>query len=496
MLDNYLKQLNDLDTRMASLGYMQALMGWDSMTLASKKGIDARSAVSANISELSFNTLINDQVKTMLDALDAQKEALNDLDQAKLTYYTKAYHQIAKIPVDEYAAYSALCAKSNLVWEEAKEKNDYSLFAPYLKEVLDTQKRFVTYRGYEGHPYNTLLDDYEPGLTVEVADRFFQQLKEAIVPLVKQIQEKGHMDFDFLHQNYAIADQEKFSKHLMEILGFRMDSGTIAVSAHPFSMNLSREDVRITTHYYADNLVSSIFSTIHETGHALYEQNIAADIGLSALASGVSMGIHESQSRIYENNFGRNLHFWKAHYPELQAHFPELKNISLTDFHKALNIVNPSLIRIEADEVTYPLHIMVRYEMEKFIMSEDYDINELPKLWADKYEEYLGIRPQNDAEGILQDVHWSDGLFGYFPSYALGSAYAAQFEHYLRKDLDLDLLLQEGKMQEILGWLSEKIHRFGSTKTPAQIIRSATGEDFNPKYFIDYLENKYRQIYS
>ncbi|MBN2222130.1 MAG: carboxypeptidase M32, partial [Vallitaleaceae bacterium] len=364
MRETYCKKLNELDARMASIGYMQALMGWDSMTLASKKGIDARSAVSANISELTFTTLINDEVKHMLDELNSEIDALDHLDRAKLTYYTKAYHQIAKIPVEEYANYSALCAKSNLVWEEAKEKNDFAMFAPYLKEILDTQKRFVNYRGFSGHPYNTLLDDYEPGLTVEIADQFFRQLKEAVVPLVHKIQEKSQVDLSFLQQKFSIKDQEAFSKYLMEVLGFRMESGTIAVSAHPFTINLSREDVRITTHYYEDNLVSSIFSTIHETGHALYEQNISSHIGLSALSSGVSMGIHESQSRIYENNFGRSLSFWKAHYPKLQELFPELKAVSLSEFHRALNTVAPSLIRIEADEVTYPLHIMVRYEME------------------------------------------------------------------------------------------------------------------------------------
>lgn len=491
-------KLESLDKLISSLNYNQALMGWDSMTLASKKGINERSEVIGIMSELFFKQLINDDVKELIAFLNTHKDMLDEVTSAKLKLYTQDFERISKIPMDEYAAYDALIAKSNVAWEEAKTSNDYSIFAPFLEKVLSTQKKFVQYRGYKGHPYNTLLGDYEDDLTTDAVDTFFKELKARIVPLVKKIQSKQFEtdDFSFTTLSYDIKKQEIFSNYLMEQLNFRMDCGTIAVSAHPFTMNLSRNDVRITTHYHENDFLSAISSTIHETGHALYEQNISDVFGVSKLTSGTSMGIHESQSRIYENNFGRSLSFWKKHYPKLVELFPEqLGNVSLEVFHKALNTVKPSLIRIEADEVTYPLHIMVRYEMEKYLMTENFQVDELPKLWNEKYEEYLGIRPESDAKGILQDVHWSEGLLGYFPSYALGSAYAAQFEHYMRKDLDVDQLLESGNMLPILEWLSAKIHTYGSSKNPNEILLLATGEPFNPKYFINYLETKYASIY-
>jgi carboxypeptidase Taq len=496
-IDQAKLHLKSLDKIMSALNYTQALMGWDSMTLASKKGIDARSEVIGSMSELYFKQFINEDVHQMLTVLNQEKEHLDELTQAKLRIYTEDYERISKIPMDEYTAYESLIAKSNVAWEEAKNADDFSLFQPYLEKVLQSLKKFVEYRGFVGHPYNTYLGDYETGLTVEAVDHFFSELKQRIVPLVKKIQQQSEADLPFIHRAFDLKKQEQFSQYLMEQLNFRMDCGTIAVSAHPFTMNLSRNDVRITTHYHESDLLSAISSTIHETGHALYEQNINESFGLSALTTGTSMGIHESQSRIYENNFGRSIHFWKKHFPKLVELFgEELSDVSLEAFHQSLNTVKPSLIRIEADEVTYPLHIMVRYEMEKMIMTEDIPVSELPKIWMDKYEEYLGIRPTSDKVGILQDVHWSEGLFGYFPSYALGSAYAAQFQYYMGKDIDIDALLEQGNMEPIRQWLTDRIHIYGSSKTPNEILEIATGEPFNSKYFIDYLEEKYTQLYN
>jgi len=275
-----------------------------------------------------------------------------------------------------------------------------------------------------------------------------------------------------------------------------MDSGVLAESVHPFTMNLFRDDVRITTRYMVHDMISTIASTIHETGHAIYEQNVSKDLGLSVIATGTSMGIHESQSRLFENNFGRSYPFWEKYYGPLCDTFPEeLEGISLDDFYKAINVVKPSLIRVDADELTYPLHIMVRYEMEKMIMSEDIDVNDLPKLWDDKYEAYLGIRPTNNGEGILQDVHWSEGLFGYFPSYALGSAYSVQFENVMKKEIDVDQALRAGNFEPILKWLETNIHQYGRVKTPEEILKDATGESFKAEYYMTYLTDKFKGIY-
>lgn len=495
-LQQHIEKLNALDLRMSSLTYMEALFGWDSMTLASKKGLEQRGAVIGNLSELRFTTLINDEIEATLNFLMDNKEMLDETTYAKVKLYQREYNATAKIPKDEYAAYRSLITKSNNAWEEAREKDDFSIFAPYLEQVITTLKKFIGYRGFEGHPYNTLLDDYEPGLTVDECDKFFTNLRAKIVPLVKKISEQPDVDNSFTSLSYDVKKQADYTDYISDAICFDKEAGCIAESAHPFTMNLSRGDVRFTTHYHENDILSAVSSTIHETGHALYEQNISDAYGVSILTAGVSMGIHESQSRIYENNFGRSLPFWNKHYGKLQDMYQDqLGSIDVETFQKSMNTVKPSLIRIEADEVTYPLHIMVRYEMEKMILSEDINIYDLPGLWNDKYEEYLGIRPSSDKEGILQDVHWSEGLVGYFPSYALGSAYAAQFEFYMRKDLDVDQLLEDGDMQPILDWLAKNIHTFGSSKEPAEIIEFATGESFNPDYFTDYLNQKYSKVY-
>ncbi len=491
------EQLNDLDHDMAAITYMESLLGFDSMTTASKDGVFARSEVISFVSTLYFNTLINPTVDKLLHELGTISHQLDPLTQAKFQHFKREYEKISPIPVKEYADYQSLLVESSNAWEKAKKADDYNLFAPYLEKVIETTKRFINYRGYTGHPYNTLLNDYEPGATVEMLDEFFDELKASIVPLVQQIQAQPTPETSFLNTTFPIAEQEAFSLYIMEALDFRMDGGSLSESEHPFTQNMSPDDVRITTHFHEQDLINPIFSTIHETGHGLYEQNISKEIGFSCLATGVSMGIHESQSRLYENNFGRNQAFWKRHMPKLVELFPDvLGSISVETFIKAINKVEPSLIRVDADEVTYPLHIMVRYEMEKELMEHAFDINDLPKRWADKYEEYVGVRPTTDANGILQDVHWSEGLFGYFPSYALGSAYAAQFEHAMQKDLDVLDCLEEGKMEEILAWLSSHIHQYGSTQTPAKIIEGASGEAFNPKFFTDYLTKKYQSLYN
>ena len=496
-MQELIDQLNALDHDMAAITYTESLLGFDSMTTASKDGVLARSEVISFISTLYFNTLINSNVERLLQELSEFINELDDLSKAKYRHFKREYEKISPIPVKEYAEYQSLLVESSNAWEEAKKANDFSLFAPYLEKVIKTTKKFINYRGYTDHPYNTLLGDYEPGATVKMLDAFFEELKSSIVPLVQKIQNQPKPQTHFLQNTFSIEAQEEFSLYIMESLGFKMDAGSLSESEHPFTQNMSPDDVRITTHFHENDLMNPIFSTIHETGHGLYEQNIAKTIGFSCLATGTSMGIHESQSRLYENNFGRSAAFWKAHMPQLKQLFPEIPaDLTLETFTKAINKVAPSLIRIDADEVTYPLHIMVRYELEKLLVAQDIDISTLPKLWADKYEEYVGVRPTTDAEGILQDVHWSEGLLGYFPSYALGSAYAAQFEHAIQKEFNLDQYLEEGNMDKILEWLVNHIHQYGSTLMPSEIIKEATGEAFNPKYFTDYLVKKYSLLYT
>lgn len=497
-MERYLKALNQLDMKLSSINYAMSLTSFDAMTAAPKNSVEARATALEGLSTFYFETLVNEDVKNLLNHLNDHSEALTPTDCSKMKILMQDYEQISKIPSEEYAAFEALKARASVAWEEAKEKNDFSIFAPKLEQVINTTKQFIAYRGIGGHPYNTLLDDYEKGLTTEKADAFFDYLRAEIVPLVKAISESDvKIEDDFIKASYPIEEQKAFSKFLMEKVGFRMDSGLLAESVHPFTINLSREDVRITTRYMENDMVSTMASTIHESGHAIYEQNVDSAFGLSIIATGTSMGIHESQSRLFENNFGRSKAFWDYFYEPMQGFFKgKLDHVAKEDFYKALNTSKPSLIRVDADELTYPLHIMVRYEIEKAIIASDIDVYELPKLWNDKYEAYLGIRPKDDGEGILQDVHWSEGLFGYFPSYALGSAYSVQFEKAMKKEVDVDGALSSGDFKPILKWLEKNIHVFGRTKDPDDIIMDATGEAFNPEFYVNYLKEKYRKVYA
>jgi len=492
-----MEQLNKLDRQLNALGFCESLVFWDAATLAPKNAMKGRGIALEEMSELYYKLLINDNTKTILAQLEANLDSLNTLDAAKFKFYQEMYSQIACIPVNDYAAYSNLKTQSSNAWEEAKEKDDFTIFQPYLQKVIDFQRQYVAYRDLGGHPYNTLLNDYERGLTVEVADIFFNELRAVIVPLLKKIIDKGLViDGTFTGQAFSLQGQKAFSDQILDKMNFNKDSGIIAESVHPFTMNITRDDVRITTAYQENNPLSSIYSTIHECGHALYEQNIGDYIGFSKVATGTSMGIHESQSRIFENNVARSEAFWQAYFPMIKEIFPkQLQDATAQSCYKASNDVKTSLIRIEADELTYSLHIMVRYELEKAIFEGKLEAKDLPNAWKDKYEEYLGLRPDSDAVGVLQDVHWSEGLFGYFPSYALGSAYASQFEAAMNKEFDFTLAIKEDRLSQISDWLKEHIHQYGSTKTPAEIILSATGEAFNPKYFTDYLVSKYSALY-
>lgn len=496
-MEQYIKQLNELDNKLFALRYASSMVNWDAATIAPKKSVEGRATALMALSEFYYNTMINDQVKELLTRLEDNKENLDELTANKLALFKDEYEEIACVPVEEFTAYQGLRARSSKAWEEAKEKSDFSIFEPFLQQMIDFKKKYVKYRGKEGHPYNTLLHDFERGLTVEVADEFFKTLREGLVPLVKKIQAASRDFKSPFEGTFPAAGQENFSGAITDKLGFDMDAGLIAESVHPFTMNFTREDVRFTTHYYDENILSSIYSTIHECGHALYEQNISPDLGYSLVATGTTMGIHESQSRIYENNIGRSEVFWETFLPLLKEHFPaELENAAPRDCYLGANDVKTSLIRIEADELTYSLHIMVRYEIEKQIFEGTLEAKDLPEVWNRLYEEYLGLTPDNDAVGVLQDVHWSEGLFGYFPSYALGSAYAAQFEVAMNRDFDVKEAIKAQELDKIKEWLTDKIHRFGATKFPAEIIESATGEAFSAQYYIDYLTAKYSDIYN
>lgn len=483
-------------------GYSEAieLMHWDLRTGAPRKGVEVRSGTIGMLSGELFRLGISQEMGDFT-AFFSRPEVMNQLsaDQQKIVSdCRKEYERSKSIPSKRFEEYSVLSAHSQTIWEEAKENDDFETFKPYLSKIVALKQEFIDYWGVKGTRYDTLLDMYEPDLTVEKVDEVFSRLRSRLVPLVEAIAASPNKpDTSFLQQIFPKEQQEKFGNFILEQMGYDFEAGRLDESVHPFATGLNPGDVRITTAYLLDNVTSAVFSSLHEGGHALYEQNINQDYVGTPLAQGASMGIHESQSRLWENMIGRSRAFWQRYYGDLQQHFPEqLAKVELEDFYRAINSVANSFIRIEADELTYNLHIIVRYEIEKLIFNEGLAVEDLPKVWNAKYQEYLGITPPNDALGVLQDVHWSGGDFGYFASYSLGNMYAAQILHTLRKELtNYDELIAAGDLLPIKEWLTEKIYRFGSSQTPSQIIERVTGEPLNPDYLADYLEEKYKEIY-
>ncbi|MZQ87394.1 carboxypeptidase M32 [Paenibacillus sp. 5J-6] len=477
-----------------------ALIYWDMRTGAPKKGIGTRSEVVGELSTEVFRMSTSDEMGEYLAFFTqpAELEQLDTISRKMVEECKKEYDRSKKIPAEKYQAYVVLTSQAESAWEDAKHNSDWASFQPYLEKIVATTQEFIELWGYEGHKYNTLLDMYEPGMTVEKLDEVFGTLREKAVPLLQRIQASPNQpDRSFLDQQFEISKQKQFSLSILKQMQYDFEAGRLDETVHPFATALNPGDVRITTRYLPNDITSALFGTIHEGGHALYEQNISDDLVGTNLCTGTSMGIHESQSRFWENVIGRSKAFWDRYYGELQTTFsPQIDQVDVDTFYKAINHIEPSLIRIEADELTYNLHIMIRYELEKGLFNGTIAVADLPAAWNAKYEEYLGVTPPNDGEGVLQDVHWSGGAFGYFPSYALGNMYAAQFTQTLRQELPaFDSLIAEGNLAPIKEWLTEKVYKHGKLLTPNEIIREVTGEELNPEYLVQYLEEKYKSVY-
>ncbi len=412
-------------------------------------------------------------------------------------YMDEARARIACIPIDEYVAYQIEETAATNAWIKAKNENDFASFLPHLEKMIDYTRRFALYYKPDAPAYETLLDEYEKGLTTETLDAFFKEVRAALVPLIEKIQKNGYQpDSSFLYKRYPKADQKKLTEYLMQVMCMPKEHTVCGEVEHPFTTNFTKADVRITTHYYENALQYSMFSVIHESGHATYELNIGDDIARGPLGGGVSMSVHESQSRFFENIIGRSEPFVETIFPRLAELFPEqLKGVTAHDFYLAVNVAEPSLIRTEADELTYALHVMVRYELEKKLFNGTLQAADLPAAWNAMYKEYLGVDVPSDTQGVLQDSHWSGGLFGYFPSYALGSAYGAQLLKRMENEIDVWGFVKAGNLQPIIDWLTEHIYRYGSRIDPKPLMETAFGAPFDPKFYTDYLTEKYSKLY-
>lgn len=497
-LQDAIKWLYDWQSKLSAYNHAMSIIYYDGATTAPKATAANRGHALSVLSEVMYHLTTCEETVSMLEYLDAHSDELGEKEKRIVYLACRDMKETKKIPLEDYIAYQELLVKADDVWHTAKETSDFELFCPILTEIFEYNKRFARYCAPEMHPYDYCLDKYEKGLTMEKCDEFFATLKERIVPLIKRIGEAKQVDDACIHGDFDELSQEKFSLELMKIMGIDLARCGLGTTEHPFTTSIgSHHDVRITTHYQRDNVASSMFSVIHEGGHALYDMNSDEDYAYTFLDGGVSMGIHESQSRFYENLLGRSEAFINYLFPKVCECFPkQMRGYNADDFYRAVNLVTPSLIRTEADEVTYCLHVMVRYEIEKRVMSGTLEVRDLATEWNRLYKEYLGVDVPNDREGVLQDSHWSGGSVGYFPSYALGSAYGAHLLAKMRESIDVDACLSKGDFETINAWNRERIWKYGCLKNPDELLETALGEKFDPLYFINYLEEKYSKIYN
>ena len=489
-LEYYLSQRK----KIVALNYADFVINWDAQTDAAENSIISNSEQTAVLSEMHYRLTTDPEFEKSVEALYENRAKLDDVLRHEIEEMHKSIANTKKIPVEEYTAYSELVSKAYPIYVRAKNENNFELFRPYLEKIVDyCRKQTLWLATDELHGYDVLLDMYEPHYTQEKYDEFFNVLRERLVPFVKSKTATPTAVPEWAKQKFDKEKQRVFCEYLRDVMCFDKSRGIMKESEHPFTSGFGTDDVRITNHYHEDNIASAIFSAIHETGHATYEQQCDKSLNGTFSGGGASLGMHESQSRFYENVIGRSRAFWAVHYPTLQKLFTkELKDANLDEFVAYINRVERSFVRTEADELTYPLHVMLRYEIEKKVIAGELEVKDLPKYWKDKFTEYFGITPPTDTLGVLQDVHWAYGNFGYFPTYALGSAIASQLYHYMNKDFDVMASLKDGDTKRINEWLRERVHKYGASKYPDEILRIATGgEDFNPHYYVDYLIEKY-----
>ena len=488
--------LRQIEAKQWALSHAMNMIVYDAATAAPKNTAEGRGHTLGILSEYMYELIADPKNQTLIAYLHDHESELSFEEKREVALMEKTFTQISRIPQNEYTEYEMLLNDAQTVWEKAKNENDFPAFAPYLEKIVAFNRKFAGYYNPSLLPYDALLNEYEEGITMETLDVFFEKLRSAIVPLIEKIRKAEPIDDSFLYRTYPADTQKKCAEYLMEVLQIDRGYCGLAESEHPFTDNFNNKDVRITTHFYENNLTSALYSVIHEGGHAIYELACDDKYTRTALAGGVSMGIHESQSRFFENLIGRSEPFVLAIYPKIKEFFPEqLADVSAEDFYRAVNKAEPSLIRTEADELTYCLHVMVRYELEKQLIAGTLAVSDLPAEWNRLYKEYLGVDVPDDTHGCLQDTHWSGGSFGYFPSYALGSAYGAQMLEAMKKDLgDLTDRLARADLTDIKAWLAEHIHRHASLYTPSVLLENACGA-FNPDHYVRYLTEKFQALY-
>lgn len=498
-MDEKLGKLKTILAEVNDLNGASALLTWDQQTYMPPGGAERRGQQLGTLQSLAHQKFISPEVGRLLEELEPVLETLDpDSDDARLIKVTaREFKKFTRVPTEWVQEFAEETTVATQVWQEARAENDYKKFQPNLEKIVDLRRRYAGYFAPHDHIYDPLLNDFEPGLQTKEVIQIFEAIRPLQVDLIKRIAEKSQVDDSFLHLEYDGQKQWDFGVNVISKFGYDWNHGRQDKSAHPFTIGFGVDDVRITTRVIPNYLNTALFGTMHETGHALYELGVDRVYARTPLEGGASMAIHESQSRLYENLVGRSLPFWEYFYPSLKDLYPDqLSGVDLSTFYKGINKVEPSLIRVEADEATYNLHIMLRLELEIALMEGSLEVEDLPTMWKQKMQEYLGLIPETDAEGVLQDIHWSGGMIGYFPTYALGNLISVQLWDKLMQDIpDISDQIRIGEFGELLGWLRVNIHRHGAKYEPQELVERVTGSRIDPAPYIRYLTTKFSEIY-
>ena len=491
--------LKALLAEVADLRHAADLIEWDERVYMPAGGAHTHGEMSATLRRLAHEKFIAGEVGRLLDALSLRTGDLDpDSAAARLVAVTaRDYEKATKVPGEFVAEHARAVSAAQHAWVEARAASDFAAFRPHLERILDLKRQYVTFFPRAEHPYDLLLDEFEPGMKTADVTQVFATLRPAQVDLIRSLGERAQIDDGFLHVRYAEQPMWDFAVRVISQFGFDWQRGRQDKSVHPFATGIGADDVRITTRWVEHQPLSLLFGTMHETGHALYEQGVSGEHRRTTLEGGASLGVHESQSRLWENLVGRSRPFWDHFYDKLQQVFPsQLGNITLDRFYKAVNRVQPSLVRVEADEATYNLHVMLRVELEIALMEGTVKVADLPDAWRARMEAYLGVAPETDATGVLQDIHWSAGLFGYFATYTLGNLIAAQlWETFERVNPDRDAQIRRGEFAPLLGWLRTNLHQYGRMFQPQELVERTTGSKIDAGPYLRYLTTKYHDVY-
>ncbi|MEM4486378.1 MAG: carboxypeptidase M32 [Zestosphaera sp.] len=487
------KELLKLYRRVWALSHAMSVMGWDLETYMPAEGIEERSVAHAELSLMVQESLLR---REFLEALEraSKQESLNDYERGVVRVLGREVRIAKALPPKLVEELARVTQEGRMAWKAAREKNDFTTFKPYLEKIVELTREKANYLGFKEHPYDALLDLYEEGMTVRDVEAMFTYLEPNVKKVLERVMSEGRYSAEhpLEKERYLREEAERLNFMVLEAFGFPLGSrARLDVSAHPFTINMGVRDVRITTRYEGVDFKRTLFSVIHEFGHALYELQVDEELRYTPIGSGVSLGIHESQSRFWENIVGRSRAFVESFIDGIASVGPA-KGRDAEDIYRYFNTVKPSLIRVDADEVTYNLHIALRFKLEKLLITGEVKVSELPELWNYEMEKLLGVRPKNYSEGVLQDIHWSMGSIGYFPTYSLGTILSAQIAHYMSRDLgDLQVLILNKEFQRIKEYLRQKIHRWGATYPPKELLQKAFSTTHDPTYFVEYLENKY-----